>query len=80
MARYGVVTKKSAEEIIQKAVDFFGKDGVGLEVTARSRCCAQFEGGGGYVSVAVGEGGKTEIELVTCEWDYDVKQFMRQLA
>jgi hypothetical protein len=68
------------EQVIQKAVDFFGKDGVGLEVMDRSRCCAQFEGGGGHVSVTVSEGDKTEVELVTREWDYDVKQFVRQIA
>jgi hypothetical protein len=79
MARYGVKTNKSPEEIIQQAIDFFGKDGVGLEVTDRSSCCASFQGGGGHVSVTVSQGEKTEVELVTREWDYDVKQFMRQI-
>jgi hypothetical protein len=80
MARYGVNTKLSPEEIIQKAVGFFGKDGVGLEVTDRSRCCAYFEGGGGHVRVKVSEGKTTEVELVTREWDYDVKRFVRKVA
>jgi hypothetical protein len=80
MARYGVQTKRSAEEIIQKAVDFFGEEGLGLEVVDRSRCSARFEGGGGDVSVTVSEGEKTEAELVTREWDHQVKQFLRQLA
>ena len=80
MARYGVKTHKSPEEIIQQAIAFFGKDGLGLEVTDRSPCCASFQGGGGHVSVAVDEGEKTEVELVTREWDYDVKRFVRQIA
>jgi len=80
MARYGVETNKSPEEIIQQAVNFFGKDGVGLEVTDRSPCCASFEGGGGHVSVTVNQGEKTEVELVTREWDYDVKRFVRQIV
>jgi hypothetical protein len=80
MARYGVKTNKSAQEIIEQAVDFFGENGVGLEITDRGSCCATFEGGGGHVSLTVTEGDKTEVELVTREWDYQVKQFMRQIA
>jgi hypothetical protein len=79
MARYGVKTNTSPQEVIQQAIDFFGKDGVGLDVTDRSLCCASFQGGGGHVSVTVNEGAKTEVELVTREWDYDVKQFIRQI-
>ena len=80
MARYGVTTKLSPEEIIRRAVVFFGKDGSGLEVIDQGRCCARFEGGGGHISVTVNEGDETEVELVTREWDYDVKQFMRQIG
>lgn len=80
MARYGVETKMSPEEVVQKAIDFFGKDGVGLEIIDRNRCCAHFEGGGGQVSVTVSEGEKTEVELVTREWDYDVKRFIQKIV
>jgi hypothetical protein len=80
MARYGMKTNKSAQEIIDRAVDFFGKNGEGLEIIDRGACCATFEGGGGHVSLTVTEGDKTEVELVTREWDYQAKQFMRQIA
>ena len=80
MARYGVTTKQSPEEVIRKAVAFFGKDGTGLEVIDQGRCCARFEGGGGYVSVTVTEEDGTRVELVTREWDYDVKKFVRQVG
>lgn len=80
MARYGVETKMRPEEVIQKAIDFFGESGVGLEVVERSRCCARFRGGGGHVSLTLSEAEKTEVELVTREWDYDVKRFVRQIA
>jgi hypothetical protein len=82
MPRYSVQTNKSPEEIIQQAVVFFGQGGIGLEMTARSPCCAQFEGGGGHVSVNVNEGAKTEVELVTREWDWDyaAKRFVRQIG
>jgi hypothetical protein len=80
MARYGVYTKLDPEEVIRRAVDFFGEGGLGLTVTEQGSCCATFEGGGGHVSVTVNVGDKTEVELVTREWDYDVKRFMRDIA
>ena len=80
MARYGVYTKLAPEEVIRRAVSIFGKDGLGLTVTEQGSCCATFEGGGGHVSVTVNVGDKTEVELVTREWDYDVKRFMRDIT
>jgi hypothetical protein len=81
MARYGVETKLSPEQAIQEAVTFFGEEGLGLEVTEQGDCCATFVGGGGHVRITVAAGEpKTAVELVTREWDYDVKQFMRKIA
>jgi hypothetical protein len=80
MARYGVTTKLTPDQLIEKAVAFFGEDGVGLDVIEHSPCCARFAGGGGHVSVTVAAGEKTEVELVTREWDYDVKRFMREIS
>jgi hypothetical protein len=80
MARYSVETKKSPEEVIQKAVAHFGEGGLGLSVGAEDVCCVTFVGGGGHVSVAASnEEGKTTVELETREWDYHVKTFMRQV-
>jgi hypothetical protein len=40
-----------------------------------------FEGGGGHVLVTATEGDtKTKVELETREWDYQVEQFMNQIA
>jgi len=49
-------------------------------VTDQGSCCATFEGGGGHVAISVNTRDKTEVELETREWDYDVKRFMRDLA
>lgn len=77
MARYGVETNKSPEEVIQKAVDYFGAEGLGLSVISEDQCCVTFEGGGGYVSVAASqEEDNSTVELETREWDYHVKKFM----
>jgi hypothetical protein len=80
MARYGVETQRSPEEVIQKAVAYFGEGGLGLSVSEEDPCCVTLLGGGGHVFVAAShEEGKTEVELETREWDYHVKKFMGQL-
>ena len=82
MARYSVETKLSSDQALQRAVAFFGPGGgTGLEVTEQGGCCAHFVGGGGHIHVTVAAGERrTTVELETREWDYDVKQFMRQIA
>ena len=83
MARYSVETKLRPEEAIKKATAYFGEGGLGLEIVEQDPCCAYFEGGGGHVSATVGtvEGKKkTTVILETREWDYHVKQFMREIV
>jgi hypothetical protein len=42
--------------------------------------CLSFEGGSGYVTVTVTAGdGKTKIDLVTQEWDFQVREFAASL-
>ncbi|MGD8998764.1 MAG: hypothetical protein PVH80_11705 [Anaerolineae bacterium] len=80
MALYSVETRKSPEEVIQKAVVYFGEEGLGLSVGTEDPCCVTFQGGGGHVSVTASEeGGRTTVELETREWDYHVKKFMAQV-
>jgi len=80
MARYSVETKLEPEEAIRKAVAYFGKDGLGLEAIEENPCCFHFQGAGGHVAAtAYKEGKKTTLELETREWDYQVKQFMKEL-
>jgi hypothetical protein len=81
MARYGVDTKLSPEQAVARAVAWFGKEGLGLEVTERDDHCATFVGGGGHVRItATVAESKTALKLETREWDYDVKQFVRKIA
>jgi len=74
--RYGLETKLSATEILNRAERYFGEGGLGLEVTSRDECCISLAGGGGHVTVTVTEGDKTSIDVETREWDYQVKKFM----
>ncbi len=85
MGRYSVQTKLSPEEVMEKAKAHFGEGGTGLEITEEGPCCLSFEGGGGFVSVTIDEeeaeaSGPTDIELLTREWIFDVKQFMKVIS
>lgn len=81
MPLYSVETKLEPEEAVEKAVQYFSKEGLGLEMDRKNPCCATFTGGGGHVTVtAFKEEGKTTVELETREWDYQVKRFMGEIG
>lgn len=76
MINLEVKTKLSQEEVVKRLKKFFGKGGLGLDMTEESPQCLNFEGGGGYVTATLClEEGKTRIDLVTQEWDHQVKEF-----
>lgn len=80
MIRMAAKTSMSPEEAIKRAVAFFGPGGYGLEVTEQSAGYACFEGGGGRVEVSVLSQGKdTSLELVSQEWEYQVKEFLNTI-
>lgn len=80
MGRYGTKTKLDCTKVIEKAVDFFGSAGQGLEVKIQENNFARFEGGGGYVNVGCSKKQKgKEITIETREWDSQVKRFMKSL-
>jgi hypothetical protein len=74
--RYGTETKLSGTQVLDRVEEYFGANGLGLEISSRDDCCISLTGGGGYVTVTVGEGDKTSVDLETREWDRQVKEFM----
>jgi len=78
--RYSVKTKLKPDEVIERAVKFFGKGGVGLEVTDKNASTVCFEGGGGHVTMIVCPGELTDVDLETQEWDYQVRRFMQSIG
>ena len=80
MAHYGIQTELSPEEVLERAKTYFGEDGLGLTLTEENECCLTFEGGGGHVTISVANGEKTDVDLVTREWMYDVKRFMNMIG
>ncbi len=80
MLNLEVKTKLSLEEVAKRVKQFFGKGGLGLEVSEENPQCLSFDGGGGYVTATLcAEGGKTRITFVTQEWDRQVKEFASSL-
>jgi hypothetical protein len=82
MIRMGKETKLTSEEVISKAVAFFGPGGWGLEVEERAACCARFVGTGGHVFVQASDdekAAKREVTVEGREWENQIKQFMREI-
>lgn len=81
MLNIATKTKLSPEEAINRAVEFFGPNGYGLEVKTHNPDCASFAGGGGDIEVtACAEDKHTSVELVSREWDYQVKEFIGKIS
>jgi len=80
MLKIAKQTGLAAEEIIDRASTFFGKDGEGLEETNRNPCCISFDGAGGYVSVSIEDEEKHRVvDVETREFEYQAKQFLGML-
>jgi hypothetical protein len=78
----GKVSAMGTSEVIEKAIQFFGPGGWGLEVVEEADCCARFTGGGGhvYVQVAGGkESGTSDVEVEGREWEKQIKAFMGEI-
>jgi len=73
-------TKLKPEEVVKKALDFFGPGGYGLEVTSQSDTCISFEGGGGGVDISTcADGKETSVDIETREWEIQIKDFAAKL-
>ncbi|MCF8040172.1 MAG: hypothetical protein K9K79_12730 [Desulfohalobiaceae bacterium] len=80
MLRISKQTKSTPEEIIDRAVKYFGEGGENLDEVSRDACCVTFEGGGGYVRVSIAdESGQRTVDIETREFDYPAKEFLGRL-
>jgi len=81
MANYSTETRLPSAEVLQRAISHFGPGGLGLEVCRQDPCRVDLTGGGGHVTItARTEGKKTTVDLETREWDFHVRQFVREIA
>ncbi len=74
-------TRISPQEVIAKALIFFGPQGYNLIVREQGENCIYFEGGGGRVDVTanIDQYGTTKVEVISTEWDYQTKKFFEEL-
>jgi hypothetical protein len=82
MIRMGKESKLAPSEVVQKAVEFFGPSGEGLNLVNQGACCARFEGAGGYVFVQTTEFDDREgsdVAVEGREWEYQIRQFMGEI-
>ncbi len=80
MLKIAKQTKLVPEEVIDRALKFFGKGGWGLEEKGRNPCCISFEGSGGHVSISIDDKEKHRIvDLETREFEYPAKKFLEKL-
>ena len=78
MIRIATKTKLTPEEVIKRAIKFFGPDGYKLKITGQTETSAAFEGGGGSVGItACEDNGKTSVDFLSREWDFQVKEFIK---
>ena len=61
-------------------MESFGSGGYGLEVKNHTPDCAYFEGAGGRIEVVTcAEEKGASVDMVSQEWDYQVKEFIRKI-
>ena len=80
MLKIAKQTKLVPVEVIDRALNFFGKGGWGLEEKERYPCCISFEGGGGHVTISIVDQEKhRKVTVDTREHEYPVKHFLEKL-
>jgi hypothetical protein len=73
-------TKLKPEEVINRAVNFFGPKGFGLTIQEGDANSVYLEGGGGGVRVNASKAEKgTTVDIETREWESQVKNFLASL-
>ena len=77
--RYQVTTPLTPREALEQALADFGPSGLGLQLTSQTNLSLVLQGGGGHIAVTAEPGAKTTLEIETREWDYPVRQFMREV-
>ena len=81
MARYGKFVDLEPSVVLARAARYFGEEGVGLTLRERDDRHVILEGAGGFVAVSATptEDDRTNVDLMTREWDIAVRDFMGKL-
>jgi hypothetical protein len=64
--------------VLQKAEEYFGS--LGLKVSARGESSLSWEAPRGYVSLNIYPAEESEVDIITMEWDSQVKKFLQRIG
>ena len=76
--RYGASSKLPPDKVIDRAKGYFDK--LGLKIVGEDKGSVSMEGEGVRVTVTVCGEKETEVDIVTTEWDHQVKQFIQMIS
>jgi hypothetical protein len=80
MLRLASKSKLSPEEVIERAIIYFGPKGYGLTIKKQSSAYVRFEGAGGLVEVTSSSEKKgSSLEVLSVEWDIPAKEFLTKI-
>jgi hypothetical protein len=82
MILLGKESKVSAAQVLERAVRYFGPDGLGLDVSHWDAASVQLQGSGGYVAVRVQPQPArraTDVEIESREWEGDAERFLGEI-
>lgn len=81
MINMGKKSKLKPDEVISKALAYFGPNGVGLDVKANNENSARFEAMGGfvYIEAANGDRKETDVSIMGREFEFQIRQFLSEL-
>jgi hypothetical protein len=76
--RYGTITRLAPQVVLQKAEEYFGN--LGLKLTSRDDNSLSWEGTRGYVTLHIYPSEQSEVDIITTEWDSQVKKFLQRVG
>ncbi len=76
--RYGTSTRLAPQVVLQKAEEYFGS--LGLEVSSKDATTISWKGPQSYVTLHIYPGDESEVDIITREWDSQVKKFLQRIG
>jgi hypothetical protein len=81
MLKMTAKTKLTPAEVIKRALAFFGRGGYGLNIMEQTADYICLEGGGGVIEVSAEAASRgSSVELISREWDYQLKEFLGSIS
>jgi len=75
---YGTSTRLAPQIVLQKAEDYFG--GLGLKLSSKEENKMSWDGPVGYVIIHIYPGKESEVDIITMDWDSQVKKFLQRVG